>query len=108
MQEQFVYPAHELHAPYRELTRDRNMVINGTSVWHKPKNVPPYLIFPDETPPWAKKPSKVDEVFYREGGVNLCNDSISTSTFLSLSLRLFFLIFSICSMVFLRFPSTAI
>src|SRR3989344_2724260 len=76
MIENFVYPEYRLHSPYRALTRDHDMVVINGHVWHKPKNVLPQLVFPEErfgVPEWADTQEKIDSWFLQHGGVNLCN-----------------------------------
>ena len=72
MTEKFVYPAHKLHAPYRELTRDHDMIVWKGSIWHKPR-ISPKFVFPDGAPKSPNIWEEAESWFLSNGGVNLCN-----------------------------------
>ncbi len=72
---QFVFPEHPKHAPYRILTKDFDMLIgNGNIVRHHPTPVAAEIVFPEGTPAWVLSQKDVEGWFFSNGGVNLCNE----------------------------------
>jgi hypothetical protein len=83
--ENFVYPEHPDHAPYRKLTR-RGLekfhfivpfgVPPSSHLLHQPSSVPKKVIFPEGAPRFAVSKEDRNSWFYGHGGVNLSESDL--------------------------------